>query len=138
MISNGTSCYELGKLWGMWRSDVYRSLIDTPEAKLRYARARDEGFDAIAERALVESRDPNLDAKDRRIRLEAATKLLAVWCPARYGASLMLKAMDEGRAQLTDEQIVEQLALMMRRPVPLSLPLPDDGVIDAEFTTVGE
>lgn len=47
----------------------------------RVARARDDGFDAVADRC-VEIAD---DSKDARLQVETRLKLLACWDPRRYG-----------------------------------------------------
>lgn len=86
------------------RSTIYDWINDNPDFSLRFARARDIGFDAIAEEALDIADDSTNDWMDRRIsedltirvldaehvqrsklRIETRLKLLAKWSPKKYG-----------------------------------------------------
>jgi len=83
-----------------WRT-VYHWIDANPDFKARIARARDVGFDAIAEQCLDiaddSSRDetePDEDGMTRvnteviqrsKLRVETRLKLLAKWSPKRYG-----------------------------------------------------
>lgn len=85
---------------------VYQWLKDDPEFASRFARAREAGFDAIAEECLdiaddasrdtklVGSGDSEREAADTewisrsKLRVETRLKLLAKWDPKRYGDKL--------------------------------------------------
>lgn len=92
-------CRESGK--PSWVS-VYRWLELDHEFKLRFAHARDLGFDAIAEEALeiantpcegqiVTSKEWGAEIKTedmlghRKLQIETRLKLLAKWSPKKYG-----------------------------------------------------
>ncbi len=84
-----------------WRA-VYDWINKDKDFASRIARARDLGFDAIAEEALEISDTPVVgeETEDdgeklkvkrgdmlghRKLQVETRLKLLAKWCPARYG-----------------------------------------------------
>jgi len=50
--------------------------------------AREQGFEAIAEEALEIADNQAEDPASRRVRIDARLKLLAKWCPKRYGDRL--------------------------------------------------
>jgi len=92
-------CREEGK--PSWVS-IYRWLELDESFKLRFTRARDLGFDAIAEEALeiantpcegVKYEDGPLGSKQiredmlghRKLQIETRLKLLAKWSPKKYG-----------------------------------------------------
>jgi hypothetical protein len=59
-----------------------------PALAARVARARDQGFDAIAEDALLLADRPaetSVEVQQRRLAVETRLKLLAKWCPKRFG-----------------------------------------------------
>lgn len=81
---------------------IYRWLDLDPEFKLRFAHARDLGFDAIAEEALeiadtpmegVKTEHSAMGTKEvredmlghRKLQIETRLKLLAKWSPKKYG-----------------------------------------------------
>ena len=49
------------------------------------ARAREDGFDAIAQKALEIADDTDGDPQRDRLRVDTRLKLLAKWDPKRYG-----------------------------------------------------
>lgn len=95
---------------------VYRWIDEHDDFALRFARARKDGFDAIAEEALDIADDSTADYIDRyntrtqtvervldpehvqrsKLRVETRLKLLAKWDPKRYGERLEI----DGKLQL--------------------------------------
>jgi hypothetical protein len=87
---------------------MYDWLSQDPDLSLRVARAREAGYDALAEEALEISNTPHLGQKKvyssgagededsttvteedmlghRKLQIETRLKLLACWNPAKYG-----------------------------------------------------
>lgn len=56
-----------------------------PTFSANIARAREEGFDALAAECLGIADNLDEDAQSRRVRIEARLKLLAKWDYKRYG-----------------------------------------------------
>lgn len=55
---------------------------------LRFARARDDGYDELAEKALAIAFDrcsDQVEVTQRRLQIETILKLLAKWNPKKYG-----------------------------------------------------
>ena len=95
-----------------WRT-VYDWVVARPEFAARLARARELGYDSLAEEALEISNTPHLGQKKvfssgagededsmtvteddmlghRKLQIETRLKLLAVWDPKRYGNKVQL------------------------------------------------
>lgn len=95
-----------------WRT-VYDWVVARPEFATRLARAREMGYDALAEEALEIANTPHLGQKKvfssgageeedsmtvteddmlghRKLQIETRLKLLAVWDPKRYGNKVQL------------------------------------------------
>lgn len=122
-------CREAGK--PSWVS-IYRWLELDPEFKLRFAHARDLGFDAIAEEALEIANTPcegqivtskewgdEIKTEDmlghRKLQIETRLKLLAKWSPKKYGERVDHTSSDgsmspKAAVEMTDEQL-EKLAM---------------------------
>lgn len=90
---------------------IYRWLDLDPEFKLRFAHARDLGFDAIAEEALeiadtvcegVKTEYGPMGKKEvhedmlghRKLQIETRLKLLAKWSPKKYGERVDVTSSD--------------------------------------------
>lgn len=103
-VSEGIPLRALCRELGISKSEVYRWRNEDAEFEGRIARARIEGFDAIAEEALEIADDGSNDWMERRrddgsvdevlnhehvqrskLRIETRLKLLAKWDPKRYG-----------------------------------------------------
>lgn len=103
-VSEGIPLRELCRRHGIGKSMVYQWRKDDPDFDGRFARAREEGFDAIAEEALEIADDGTNDWEKRnrddgttedvlnhehvqrsKLRIETRLKLLAKWDPKRYG-----------------------------------------------------
>lgn len=90
-----------------WRT-VYDWMNDRPQFAARFARAREVGFDAIAQQALEIADTPlegvriEIDSEGnskevcedmlghRKLQIETRLKLLAKWSPTKYGDKLQL------------------------------------------------
>lgn len=109
LVSNGVNLRKVCRMEGMpaWRT-VYDWVVAKPDFAARLARAREMGFDALAEEALEISNTPEIGTKKvyssgadekkdsvtvteedmiahRKLQIETRLKLLAVWDPKRYG-----------------------------------------------------
>lgn len=100
-----------------WRT-VYHWTEAHPDFAARFARARDIGFDAIAEEALSiantthegvrteEGKDGIKTVREdmlghRKLQIETRLKLLAKWCPKRYGEKTTTELTGPDGAPLT-------------------------------------
>ncbi len=61
---------------------------DDEDVNRHIGRARDLGFDAIAEGTIEIADDKMEDPQSRRVRIDTRLKLLAKWDPKRYGERL--------------------------------------------------
>ena len=109
LVSNGVNLRSVCRMEGMpaWRT-VYDWVVDRPDFAARLARARDLGYDALAEEALEIANTPHLGQKKvfssgaeedgdsvtvteedmlghRKLQIETRLKLLACWNPKKYG-----------------------------------------------------
>lgn len=107
-ISEGKPLAQICREIGIDRTTVYCWRREDEAFDQRFARARDEGFDAIAEDCLAIADETSNDTKivgedDRevanaewisrsKLRVETRLKLLAKWDPKRYGERLDIKA----------------------------------------------
>ncbi|MDE2434717.1 MAG: hypothetical protein KGM49_00520 [Sphingomonadales bacterium] len=93
-LSNGIPLRQLCRELHISKSEVYRWKDDDVELAGRIARAREIGFDDIAE-ALIEIIDDMAeDPASRRVRAEYRLKLLAKWAPKQYGDRIDLTSSD--------------------------------------------
>lgn len=111
-----------------WRT-VYDWIKADEDFAARIARARELGFDAIAEEALeiantpvigVETEDDGEKVKvkrsdalgHRKLQVETRLKLLAKWSPKKYGDRLAteLTGADGGPVQISDTERVAKIA----------------------------
>lgn len=111
-----------------WRT-VYDWIKADEDFAARIARARELGFDAIAEEALeiantpvigVETEDDGEKVKvkrsdalgHRKLQVETRLKLLAKWCPKKYGDRLAteLTGADGGPVQISDTERAAKIA----------------------------
>ena len=108
LVSNGVNLRRVCRMEGMpaWRT-VYDWVVARPDFAARLARARDMGYDALAEEALEISNTPVMGQKQvmgdkatyttvedmlghRKLQIETRLKLLACWDPRRYGNKVQL------------------------------------------------
>lgn len=98
------------------RRTFYEWLAEDSDLSARFARARDIGFDAIADAVLHIVDNPEEDPASRRVRYDARLKLLAKWSPRRYGERLELAGDPERPLQAaSDEQIEARIAELLAR-----------------------
>ena len=114
LVSNGVNLREVCRMEIMpsWRT-VYNWVVERPYFASRLARARELGYDSLAEEALEIANTPHLGQKKvyssgagddedsmtvteedmlghRKLQIETRLKLLAVWDPKRYGNKVQL------------------------------------------------
>ena len=84
-ISKGEPRAQICRSISIGTSTVYDWMAADTALAGRFARARAEGFDVIAEDCLEIADDRDDDPASRRVRVETRLKLLAKWDPKRYG-----------------------------------------------------
>ena len=108
-ISEGIPLAEICRQKDIGRTTVYDWMKENPTFAEQFARARDVGFDAIAEECFdiadnstndwmernrngVETCEFNADHVQRsKLRIETRLKLLAKWNPKKYGDKLEIE-----------------------------------------------
>lgn len=102
-IANGKTLRAFSQQPGRpsWRT-IYDWIRKDPAFRERFERARQIGFDSLAEECLEIAdelpADGRCDARfvrQQRLRIQTRLKVLARWCPGRYGSRI---AMGGGRA----------------------------------------
>lgn len=82
----------------------------------QYARAREIGFDAVADEALEIADKVNEDAQSRRVRVDTRKWLLAKQAPKRYGDKMTLAGdPEQPLMKMTEEQLDAALAAALAR-----------------------
>lgn len=103
-LSNGEPLAAICRTPGYPHPSTFRDWVNTDEElSRRFARAREDGFDAIAEEAVeIADQEPGYATSEggsrvdpgevahRKLRIETRLKLLAKWDPKRYGDKLEL------------------------------------------------
>lgn len=99
-IAEGIPLRQIARTQGFGKSSWYRLMEADPDIAGRFARARIEGFDAIAEECLDIADETTNDTRKTadgndvansewisrsKLRVETRLKLLAKWDPKRYG-----------------------------------------------------
>lgn len=119
-VSEGVPLRELCRRHAISKSAVYLWRKEDPEFDGRFVRAREEGFDAIAEEALEIADNGTNDWEKRnrddgstedvlnhehvqrsKLRIETRLKLLAKWDPKRYGELVKLGNADGSNIDTT-------------------------------------
>jgi hypothetical protein len=119
-VSDGIPLRELCRRHSISKSEVYRWRADDAAFEGRFVRAREEGFDAIAEEAMEIADDGTNDWEKRnredgstedvlnhehvqrsKLRIETRLKLLAKWDPKRYGDLVKLGNADGSNLDTT-------------------------------------
>jgi hypothetical protein len=87
-ISDGIPLRQLARQNGFGKSAFYERVAKDEELAGRIARAREIGFDNIAEEILEIIDNVDEDPASRRVRYDGRLKLLAKWDPKRYGEKI--------------------------------------------------
>lgn len=95
-LSEGKPLRQIAREQGFGKSSFYDWCKEDETLAGRIARARDEGFEAIAENILEIIDDIAEDPASRRVRADFRLKLLSKWSPKRYGDKLGLTDGDGG------------------------------------------
>lgn len=114
-----------------WRT-VYDWIEKDKDFASRIARARQLGFDAIAEEALEIANTPMMGREEeesdtgfkvkrgdmlghRKLQVETRLKLLAKWCPAKYGerTAMELTGANGGPVQISDAERAAKVAAIL-------------------------
>lgn len=105
------ACDELG----LPESTARRWADEDESIAARYARAREQGFDAIALEALTISDDGADDPQSRRVRVDTRKWLLSKWSPRKYGDALKLSNDRENPfGALSDDQLDARIAAKLK------------------------
>jgi hypothetical protein len=133
-IADGVPLREICRREGMpnWRT-VYDWLEADEELAARFARARDIGFDAIAEETLEIADDGTNDWTERKrqdgstdtvldsehvqrskLRIETRLKLLAKWSPKKYGDKQTVEVGNKDGEALKVESNADNAALALQ------------------------
>jgi len=137
LVSNGVNLRKVCRMEGMpaWRT-VYDWVVARPDFAARLARARDMGYDALAEEALEISNTPVMGQKQvmgdkatyttvedmlghRKLQIETRLKLLACWDPRRYGNKVQLGGDADNPIKVEAEVQAEKLLGAMFKNVEL-------------------
>lgn len=109
-LSVGDPLRQICRDEGVDYSIIYDWRKQDSELDQRIARARDQGFDAIADNCLEIADDKEEDAQSRRVRVDTRLKLLAKWSPKKYGDAVTLRGDAENPlAVLSDEQLLDRI-----------------------------
>lgn len=68
----------------------YAMLVDDPELAKRYARARMDGLDAMADDAVDIADRDDLDPQDKRVRVDTRKWFLSKLAPKKYGERMLV------------------------------------------------
>lgn len=117
-VSTGETLRQICREDGMpSKSTFYEWMEADAELAGRFARARLDGFDAIAEEALSiaddkPERNPmggidGGDVQHRKLRIETRLKLLAKWDPKRYGEKVETQITGAGGKDIFQKLVIE-------------------------------
>ena len=96
-IGNGIPLREICRRDGFPSHTLVYSWIDADESfALRFAHARADGYDRLADECLAIADDDATDVQRAKLRIETRLKLLAKWAPKKYGEKLELGGPDGG------------------------------------------
>lgn len=84
-LALGNSLRSICRDLGISESDTRYHVTENPEMFAQYARARNAGFDALADQAIEIADDKDEDANSRRVRIDARKWYLSKLRPDKYG-----------------------------------------------------
>jgi hypothetical protein len=131
-IASGRTLASYCRERGPNRQTIYNWLVEQPDFRCRLDVARDVGFDNIADEMMEISNTPvsgveieesgrgtKIKTRDmidhRRLQIYTREKLLAVWCPKRYGPRSLteISGPDGGPVKFTDGERHARIAAML-------------------------
>lgn len=134
LIEKGFTIREAARFIDVDENNLRKKLNNDPEVQPMFARAHDASAHAFIDRLWDIANDPNLDSKDKRVRIDTGVKIAAKRWPHYYGDSLRLITNDAREfEELTAEEIAVELIALARAPQALQLPPPTD-IVDADYT----
>lgn len=110
-IAEGQTLRGLARQHNFSKSAWYNLLAADDELRGRFARAREEGFDAIAEETVEIADDKAEDPASRRVRVDTRLKLLAKWSPKKYGDATTIKHADADGEKLPMDEVTRAARL---------------------------
>jgi len=93
LISSGETVSATARKLKIGRRTIHDWRENAPEFAAQFARAKDDGYDAIADEVLrIADEVPAIgdEVQRARLRTDARIKLLAKWDPKRYGDKLQV------------------------------------------------
>lgn len=131
-IASGRTLASYCREHGPNRQTIYNWLVEQPDFRTRLDVAREVGFDNIADEMMeisntpqagveVEESDKGTKTKTkdmidhRRLQIYTREKLLAVWCPKRYGPRSLteISGPDGGPVKITDDERQARITAML-------------------------
>lgn len=91
-LAAGVTLSRICRELGISRTAVYDWRDADEQFAVRYAKARQSGFDAIAEKTLEIVDDPKINTKQARNMMDARLKLLAAWQSGTYANHLKVES----------------------------------------------
>lgn len=94
---------------------VYNWINKYPEFAERMARARELGYDALAEECVDIADNADEDVKRSKLRVWSRLQLLSKWCPKKYGerTAMELTGADGGPVQISDTERAAKIAAIL-------------------------
>ena len=84
-LSQGVPVSQIARQMQIGRRTIHDWREQFPSFSAQFARAKDQGYDAIADSIIEIADDQSTDTDRARLRCDARLKLLAKWDPKRYG-----------------------------------------------------
>jgi len=101
-LSHGVPVSQIARTMQMGRRTIHDWREQSPPFAAQFARAKDLGYDAIADSILEIVDDETSDTDRARLRCDARLKLLAKWDPKRYGDRIQSEVDMTIRVQVED------------------------------------
>lgn len=129
-IADGVPLRQIARIHGFGKSSWYRLMEADAEIAGRFARARIDGFDALAEEAIEIADDGRNDWETReredgteyqalnhehvsrsKLRVQTRLDLLARWDPKRYGNATTIKHADADGEKIAMDEVTRAARL---------------------------